>query len=378
VGRRFDEVIDITARICGICPAAYQMTAAHAFERLFDVDLPPETRELRRLFYCGEWIQSHMLHVHFLAAPDFLGLPDAFGMVEHDRAAFERGLRLRSIGADIMAVIGGRAVHPVSPRVGGFSRSPQPTELRRLLPRVERAADDILGVADWVAGFDAPSLPRPTELMALVHPAEYPMNEGTVRAGSDAITPGGFEARIRQVEVGHSSARHAVISGHGPAVVGPLARFNLNASHLTPLAQEAARRLSLRAPELDPFRTVAVRVVETALAIDEARRLIKAYVPPSPAVVPVVPRAGRATWITEAPRGVLYHRYDLDDGGVVQAACLVPPTCHNLPNMEADIRRVAGDSLDRPDAELARLCEMAVRNYDPCISCATHLVRIVR
>jgi coenzyme F420-reducing hydrogenase alpha subunit len=320
-----------------------------------------------------------MLHVHFLAAPDFLGLPDAFAMVDHDRAAFERGLRLRSIGADIMAVIGGRAVHPVSPRVGGFSRAPAPGELRRLLARVERAADDILAVADWVARFDAPSMPRPTELMALVHPEEYPMNDGTPSTSSDGtIAIGQFEARITHLEVEHSSARHTVITRTGPAVVGPLARFNLNAPRLTPLAQEAARRLSLRAPELDPFRTVAARVVETALAIDEARRLIDAYVPPSPPVVPVAPRAGRAWWITEAPRGVLYHRYDVDELGVVQAACLMPPTCHNLPNMEADIRKIAARSLDRPDDELARLCEMAVRNYDPCISCATHLVRIVR
>jgi sulfhydrogenase subunit alpha len=377
VGRRFGDVLDITARICGVCPVAYQMTASHAFEELFGVQVPAGTRELRRLFYCGEWIQSHMLHVHLLAAPDFLGLPDALALAELDRATFERGLRLRAAGATIMKVIGGRAVHPVSPLVGGFSRVPRPDELRAIGPDLRRAADDILEVADWVARLDVPSLARPVQMLALVHDQDYPMNEGTVTTTSGQAFPAAaFEAVTEEVEVAHSTARHAFVRNRGPAVVGPLARLNLNASRLTPLAREAARRLVLTLPESDPYRSMAARVVETALAIEAALAVVEGYEPPEPAHVQAVPRAGRATWATEAPRGTLYQRFDVDADGVIQAARIVPPTSHNLPSMEHDVGLTVSAGLDQGDEELRRQCEMAVRNYDPCISCASHCVRL--
>ena len=377
VGRPFSDVLDITARICGICPVAYQMTAAHAFEELFAAEVPEGTRELRRLLYCGEWIQSHMLHVHLLAAPDFLGYPDALAMASADPAVFERGLRFRALGADLMTVIGGRSVHPVSPRVGGFTRAPRPAELAPLRTRYQRAAEEVLEVADWAARFEAPSLHRPVELLALVHPDHYPMNEGTVATSSGvAFAAGDFEAVVEELEVAHSTARHARLGPGRFATAGPLARLSLNATHLTPLAREAAARLGLRLPETDPYRALAARIVETALCIDVVLDLLDGYEPPRPASVPVSPRAGRATWMTEAPRGTLYHRFDVDDAGIVRAARIVPPTCHNLPNMEEDVRRTVAASLDLSDDELQARCEVAVRNYDPCISCATHCLTL--
>ena len=375
VGRRFSDVLDITARICGVCPIAYQMTASHAFEELFEVEVPTGTGELRRLLYCGEWIQSHMLHIHLLAAPDFLGFPDALTMAAEDRAALDRGLRLRAVGSEIIRVIGGRSVHPVSPMVGGFSRVPRRDELTPLASSLRWAAEAILEVADWAAGFDVPSLARPAEQLALVHADHYPMSHGTVTTSSGrAFPPSAFEAVTEGVEVRHSTARHARLRAEGPAMVGPLARLSLNADRLTPLAREAAGRLSLRLPESDPFRSLAARVVETAMAVETALMLVEAYEPPSPARAAVSARKGRATWATEAPRGLLYQRFDVDAEGVVTEARIVPPTSHNLPNMEGDVRLTVEGALDRTDAELRRLCEMAVRNYDPCISCASHCV----
>ena len=171
---------DIVPRICGICPVAYQMSAIHGLERLFEVTVPAGTRELRRLLYLAEWIESHMLHVHLLAAPDFLGYESAIEMAERERAAVERGLRLKRLGNDLMAAIGGREIHPVSPRVGGFSRTPRPGELTSFVGRLEDGMAEILDVADWISGFDVPAFPRPAELVSLVHPHEYPVNEGTV------------------------------------------------------------------------------------------------------------------------------------------------------------------------------------------------------
>jgi sulfhydrogenase subunit alpha len=376
-GRHYSEVPDIVPRICGICPVAYQMSAIHGLERLFEVQVPEGTRELRRLFYFAEWMESHMLHVHLLAAPDFLGFESAIDMAKSERAAVERGLGLKRLGNDLMALIGGREIHPVSPRVGGFSRAPSVRQLTEVLPRLEEATERILEVADWVASFPRPAFPRPAELVALVHPDEYPINEGDVRSSEGrTFTAEAFERTIREIQVPHSNALHATFIDGGPYVVGPLARINLNAGRLGPLAREAAARAMLPLPSTDPFASIAARVVETAVAIEETIRLIGGYRRPEPPMVPVTPRAGRATWITEAPRGILYHRYDVADDGTILAAKIVPPTSQNLRHMEEDLRQFVPSVLDRSDRELAQLCEMVVRNYDPCISCATHFLRL--
>jgi len=376
-GRHFSEVADIVPRICGICPVAYQMSAIHGLERAFEVIVPEGTRELRRILYLAEWIESHMLHVHLLAAPDFLGYESAIEMAVHERAAVERGLGLKRLGNDLMAAIGGREIHPVSPRVGGFWKAPGAKELRTFVPRLEEAAERILQVADWVGAAPRPTLPRPAELVALVHPDEYPVNEGWVASTEGrSFEAEDFETHVEELQVPHSNALHSRFVGGGPYVVGPLARANLNAERLTPLAREAADRAWLPLPTTDPFHSMPARVVETALAIEECLRLIRGYRPPDPPFVEPVPREGRASWITEAPRGILYHRYDVAADGTLATAKIVPPTSQNLRHMEEDLRLFVPDALDADDDELRRLCEMVVRNYDPCISCATHFLTL--
>lgn len=377
-GRHFSEVPDIVPRICGICPVAYQMSAIHGIERLFGVEVPAGTRELRRLLYCAEWIESHMLHVHLLAAPDLLGLDSAIDMARSEKGPLERGLALKRLGNDLLAAIGGREIHPVSPRVGGFSRAPRRRDLQAFVPRLEDALERILEVAEWVAGLPVPAFDRAAELVAMVHHEEYPMNEGdlltTVGRAFDALT---FEQVIEEVHVEHSNALHArFVEGGTPYFVGPLARIDLNAERLTPVARECAGRLGLGLPTFDPFASMAARVAETALALEESARLIRDYEPPDPPMVEPTPRAGRATWVTEAPRGILYHRYDVAEDGTIREAKIVPPTSQNLRHMEEDLRAFVPGVLDRDDEELTRLCEMVVRNYDPCISCATHFLTL--
>jgi coenzyme F420-reducing hydrogenase alpha subunit len=376
-GRHFTEVPDIVPRICGICPVAYQMSAIHGLERLFDVHVPEGTHELRRLLYLGEWIESHMLHVHLLAAPDFLGYESAIEMAAHERPALERGLAVKRLGNDLMAAIGGREIHPVSPQVGGFSKAPSSRELEAFLPRLEEAAERVLEVADWVGALPVPKFVRPAELVSMVNPLEYPINEGSIASSTgrsfDAIT---FEQNVHEVQVPHSNALHARLVDGDSYFVGPLARVNLNAGRLTPLAQEAARRSGLSLPTPDPFASMAARVTETALAVDESIRIVRDYRRPEPPMAKVHPRAGRAAWVTEAPRGILYHRYDVTDDGIIREAKIVPPTSQNLRHMEDDLRLFVPTILDRSDEDLTRLCEMVVRNYDPCISCATHFLTL--
>jgi coenzyme F420-reducing hydrogenase alpha subunit len=377
-GRHFSEVPDIVPRICGICPVAYQMSAIHGLERLFEVRVSPGTRELRRLLYTGEWIESHTLHIFLLAAPDFLGYHDAIEMAAHEPEMVKTALAIKRVGNDIMAAIGGREIHPVSPRVGGFSKAPRRRDLEAFLPRLEDALAALPQIADFAAGLPRPVLERPVEMVALVHPNEYAINEGTLASTSgrafDAAT---FEEVSHEEHVAHSNALHSLMADTGtPYFVGPLARFNLNHALLTPVARECAERLDLRAPEPDPFFSMAARVTELALAVEESISLIRDYEQPEPPQVPVVPKAGRATWVTEAPRGILYHRYDVDEDGTILEAKIVPPTSQNLRHMEEDLRAFVPGVLDRSDEELTRLCEMVVRNYDPCISCATHFLRL--
>ncbi len=377
-GRHFSEVPDIVPRICGICPVAYQMSAIHALESAFGMEVPDGVRELRRILYLAEWIESHMLHVHLLAAPDFLGYESAITMAATEREALERGLTVKRLGNDLMAAIGGREIHPVSPVVGGFSKAPRRADLQAFLPRLTDAQAQVLQVADWVAAFDVPAFPRPAELVGLWHPDEYPINEGVVRSTEGReFDAGAFEDTVEELHVEHSNALHAIFSDtRTPYFVGPLARVNLNAAHLTPTAVEVVRRTGLTVPQVDPFASMAARVAETAVAIDECIRLIEGYRPPEPPHADVHAREGRGMWVTEAPRGILYHRYDVAADGTILEAKIVPPTSQNLRHMEHDLRLFVPEVLDRSDEDLARLCEMVVRNYDPCISCATHFLRL--
>jgi coenzyme F420-reducing hydrogenase alpha subunit len=354
------------------------MSSAHGLERLFGVRLPAGTHELRRLLYCGEWIESHVLHIFLLAAPDFLGFPSAIEMAKAHPDLVKKALEIKRIGNDLMAAIGGREIHPVSPRVGGFSKAPRRRDLEPFLPRLEWALGEMPGIADVIASLPAPAFPRPAEMVSMVNDAEYPMNVGDMGSTSgrswDAAR---YEQVTTEVHVEHSNALHAVMSDTGtPYFLGPLARVNLNAPLLTPVAREVAERAGLRVPEPDPFFSMAARAAETTLAIEESIRIISSYRPPEPPMVEPQPRAGRATWATEAPRGTLYHRYDVGEDGRILAAKIVPPTSQNLRHMEEDLRAFLPGVLDRPDEELTRLCEMVVRNYDPCISCATHFLRL--
>jgi coenzyme F420-reducing hydrogenase alpha subunit len=376
-GRHFSEAADITARICGICPIAYQMSAVHALERALGVTIDPAVRALRRLFYCGEWIESHALHVFLLHAPDFLGYQDALEMARDHRALVEQALRIKKTGNRLVALMGGREIHPVSAAVGGFYRVPAKRELGTLVEDLKWARDAALSAARRVAGFEFPDFEQDYESVALSHPDEYPFNEGRLVSsrGLD-IDPAEFEDHFVERHVPYSNALHAQLRQRASYLVGPVARFNLNFSKLPEVARQAAEDCGLRAPCRNPFRSIVVRVIEIVFACEEALRLIAAYAPPAKPRVEVSPRAGSGAAITEAPRGILYHRYEVDERGLIRAAKIVPPTSQNQKTIEEDLRRLAPQLLALSEEEMTWRCEQAVRNYDPCISCATHFLKL--
>jgi coenzyme F420-reducing hydrogenase alpha subunit len=373
-GRSYTEPPDITARICGICPVAYQMSACNAIESLCGVEVTPEIRALRRLLYCGEWIESHALHIYLLHAPDFLGYDGAVEMARDHRAVVERGLRIKKAGNQIMEVVGGRAIHPINVRLGGFYRAPTRSELAALSEPLRRARDEALDTVRMVAAFDFPDFDGDYEFVSLRHPDEYPILDGRIvsSAGLD-IGVAAYEEHFVEEQVSHSTALHARIGGRA-YMVGPLARYSLNADRLWPLARETAAQGGLGAVCRNPFRSIVVRAVELVQACDEALSLIEAYVPPTPAWVPVAPRAGVGTGCSEAPRGILYHRYTIGEDGIIASAKIMPPTSQNQAQIEDDLRRFVEPRLAMPTGELTHACEQAIRNYDPCISCATHFL----
>lgn len=376
-GRRFTEPPDITARICGICPVAYQMSSVQAMEDACMVEITEPIRALRRLLYCGEWIESHALHITMLHAPDFLGYESVIEMAAGHRGAVERGLRVKKAGNEIISVVGGRSVHPVNVRVGGFWRALARTELAPLRESLLRARDDALEMVAWVAEFDFPEYQMDYEFVSLRHPSEYPMNEGRIVSsrGLD-VAAHDYDDHFDESQVAHSTALHSSLRARGAYLVGPLARYALNADLLSPVAKDAARAAGVPPIERNPFRSIVVRAVETLYACDEAIRIIDKYVPPEPPAVEVVARAATGFGATEAPRGILYHRYQIDADGVIVDAKIVPPTSQNQAQIERDLAAFVEANLALDEDRLTWECEQMIRNYDPCISCATHFLRL--
>lgn len=373
-GRAYTEPPDITARICGICPVAYQTSACNALEAALGVTLDQPLADLRRLLYCGEWISSHALHIYLLHAPDFLGYPDAISLAKDHRTHVERGLELKKTGNAVLELIGGRAIHPINVRVGGFYSVPTKAELAPLAERLRRALDQALDTLRWAAGFEFPDLELEHELLALTQPDRYAIDSGDIARTTGAPFPAAaFSRHVTEHQVPHSTALHARLDDRR-YLTGPLARYTLGAARLSPLARQAAAEAGLGPACRNPFRSILVRAVEIVYAIDEALRLIDRYERPARPSAETEPGPGVGHGVSEAPRGLLYHRYELAPDGSITSAVIVPPTAQNQSAIEDDLRRVVGANLYLDDAALTALCECAIRNHDPCISCSAHFL----
>jgi coenzyme F420-reducing hydrogenase alpha subunit len=377
-GRSFTEAPDITARICGICPVAYQTSACEAMEDALGLEVPEEVRVLRRLVYCGEWLESHSLHLYMLHAPDFLGYESGFAMARDHAEVVERGLRTKKVGNELITAIGGREIHPINVRVGGFYKAPPRRQLEKLRAGLQRTREEAVETVRWTASLPFPELERDYEFVALRSPAdEYPIDRGRIVSSRGIDTEAaGFDQAFEEEQVPHSNALHSRVRGRGSYLAGPMARFNLNLDRLSTLAREAADEAGIGSGCRNPFQSIVVRAVEILYACDEALRLLDAYGPPDPPGLDLQPRAGVGHGVSEAPRGLLYHRYEIGAGGEITDARIVPPTSQNQRAIEEDLHRFVQGNLGLDDEELTLRCEQTIRNYDPCISCATHFLRL--
>ena len=375
--RNFEEAPDITSRICGICPIAYQMSACHAMENACGVKVQGPLRELRRLVYCGEWIESHTLHVYMLHAPDFLGYESAIEMAKDHPKDVERGLQLKKAGNEILKLIGGREIHPINVCVGGFYKAPSKKDLTRLRDSLKWARDAAIETVKWVSTFPFPEFEKDYEFVALSHPDEYPFNEGRIvsNKGLD-IYVREFDDHFTEEHIHYTNALHSILKDRGEYFVGPMARYALNYDKLPTIVKDLARSSGLGPVCNNPFKSIIVRSLEILYACDEALRIIECYDTPDKSRVDLVPIPATGYGCTEAPRGILYHRYEIDEKGIILDAKIIPPTSQNQKTIETDLYHFAEKYLELPKEKLTWQCEQAIRNYDPCISCATHFLNL--
>jgi sulfhydrogenase subunit alpha len=377
-GRSLTEVPDITARICGICPVAYQMSAVHALESALGIEISPQIRRLRRLLYCGEWIESHALHMHLLHAPDFFGAASGIELAERFPDEVNRGLRIKKHGNQLLEVLGGRAIHPINIKVGGFHRAPNRSELQQLIPDFEWSLQAAIEATRWVSEFEFPDFDCDYDLVSLQHPDEYPMNEGRIVSSSGlSIEVDDYEQHYEEVHVPHSTALHAErIDSRSSFHVGPLARVHLNRERLSDSARRLADEVGFEPQCCNPFRAIIARGLELVHACEEALTILKEDCRCRPASIDYEVRAGEGCAATEAPRGMLYHHYRVNEDGTIRDAKIVPPTSQNQKQIESDLREWLPEVMHADDQQPALDCERLIRSYDPCISCSTHFLKL--
>jgi len=378
-GRSHMEAPDLTARICGICPIAHQMSSVCAVENALGIKVEGAVRDLRRLIYCGEWISSHALHIYMLHAPDFLGYESAIHLAADYPDEVQRGLQLKKVGGQLQTFLGGRNIHPVSVRVGGFHKVPSKKELLTLKEPLERARKASLKTVRWVATLDFPDFDQDYTFVAVRHPDEYAINEGDI-ASSDGtnIEAEKFEQYTEEHHAEHTNALQCVIrKTQKPYQVGPLARYALNFDKLPPHIQALAKEVGLGEVCSNPFKSIIVRSIEILYACEEALRIIDNYVEPEkPFMEGYELKAATGYAVTEAPRGLLYHSYKINEKGDIEKANIVPPTSQNQKMIEDDLWKFVQKYLDLPDDKLQWQAEHAIRNYDPCISCSVHFLKL--
>lgn len=378
LGRTFNEAAWITSRICGICAVSHTSCSLKALETALGVTPSEQTILLRKTIYNAEIIQSHVLHLYFLAIPDFFGVGSVFGLLPDKKEIVARGMRLKGLANDICAVIGGRHVHPCSMIVGGFTKLPDKKELKRCKDRLEALRPDVVETIELFKGLKIPSFERQTEYLSLSHSNEYAFYDGSITSSDGGtVEPSRYLEKVKEFIVSHSTAKHAK-SKRDSYMVGALARFNNNHRQLHPRAKDAAQYLGLKAPCYNPFMNNLAQVVETVHCFEDSVELIDKILSNGleQEKVEIKPKAGSGVGAVEAPRGTLYHEHTLDDNGCVTYGNYIIPTAQNLANIEKDLEALVPAILNKSKGEITNTVEMLVRAYDPCISCATHLMKV--
>jgi len=383
VGRKYDEVPEIVQRICGICPHPHNLAAVQAVERALGVKVSEQTVLLRKLLGLGDWIQSHVLHVFCLALPDFLGYESVIAMAGNPELlpVVKKALALKRLGNDISCVVGGREVHPVTSVVGGFTAVPTKSQLQEIKERLKankEFAVEAVKLCNQVATQPPyPDLVRKCEHVSLHDDNEYAVNDGRLVSTEGLDVPNWeYPQWLIERHVPGCNCKHAIVKGRDSFLVGPLARINNNFEQLSADAKAAAKEVGFTVPCFNPFMSIVARAIETVHAIDACIEIIDQLGEPKYEEPKYEVKAGEGYAVTEAPRGICCHGGRIDKDGVVQKWDVVAPTARNVYNLEKDFQEFVPKLLHLSDEELTLKCEIMVRNYDPCQSCATHSLKV--
>jgi len=380
VGKRYDEPSHITSRICGICSVAHTCASMKATERAFNIKLTKQTINLRKLIYHHENIQSNVLHVYFLAVPDFLGVGSVIPLIETHPEVVNIALRTKKMANDMIRIIGGRAVHPIRTVVGGFTKLPTEEEMISMRKMLADSYPDLEKSLEVLKTLNIPDFERETEYISISDAVDYALYDGDIKSSDGwEIDDQKYLDKINEKVVQHSTAKHCWAS-RDSYMVGALARFNNNYEKITEKAKEYAEELGLKAPCYNTYMNNIAQFVEIVHGVDDSIRLIDKILEEGldddKAMVDIKPGSGRGVGVVEAPRGLLIHDYTYDDRGRVKKANLIIPTNMNYANIEQDMQSLLPTIIDKSEDDIRLACEMMIRAYDPCISCSTHLLNV--
>ncbi len=374
-GRNYDEVADLTSRICGICCVSHQLTSFIAMERCMGVEETEQTGKLRELLYMGELIQSSTLHTYFLALPDFLGYPSAIAMASKYPTEVKRALQLKKLGNDIVDILGGRAIHPINTKLGGFRKLPKKADLGKLLDKLKTMREDAAITADLFLSLNMGDFERKTQTLSLGGTDNYEFSKG------DIISPDGIKIQqdqyqnyLKEEVLDYSNTKVSNLNNKG-FMVSALSRLNNNYKYLSEGAREKLEASDMILPSYKPLDINKAQAIELLYSIDHSIELLEnlEYKLDNSEVTP---RAGEGIAYTEAPRGLLMHHYKTDSTGKLTYANIITPTAANLKNIEEDIRKFVPSVIDKPKEEIIFGVEKLIRAYDPCISCSAHAIKV--
>ena len=374
--RNYLDAPFITARICGVCPTVHSLTSICALEKALGIEVSPETETLRRFLLAGQMVQSHALHIFFLALPDYLDVESVLEIAGKYPDEFHIALNLKRFGDKLITMIGGRAVHPITLQVSGFDRLPSEEQLNELLDDAKGLMDEAEQAVALFGKLAYPDLVCTTQYLASMKKDEY----ATYNAYRIASSQGkdfevvDYDKNIKEVVKQYSTAKFSTKDKQG-FMVGALARMNIGKDLLNTKAKEVLANLPVVYPSSNPFHNNLSQAVEILHFLEEIIMLLNQLLAVdmnNARTFDYEIKAGYGVGACEAPRGTLYHAYEINKQGMITKCNIITPTAQNLTNIEEDAGKLLEETTDLDQEKRRHLLDMLVRAYDPCITCSVH------
>ncbi len=390
-GRRYDDIQTIVSRICGICSISHSLVATRAVEDALKLEVSEQTDRVRHLLHFSELLQSHVLHVGYLVAPDLFGEKSVVPLIPKATDAVKTIIKAHRVANQMSAILGGRITHPVTLRPGGMTRMPTEEQLRAIKGELEAIVPDLVTICEVVLSVadQLPNFTRETEYVSLTqtHPRymeslnAYSFYHGDITStdcnGDGPVPPSRWERVANEYVSPQSTAKWTKWHRDSYAACA-LARFNNQADKISPLGKKVAGMFGLEKGCCNPYMNSVAQLAESAHVVETSLEFIDKLLTAGiqPEQVKVTPRAGRGHAAIEAPRGILFHSYEFDKNGeCVWGNCCIP-TNQNHANIQHDFEKLVPEFMDEGEDALRQKMEMLVRSYDPCVSCSTHYLDI--